>query len=587
MHDLGTELGRFIGGIIDLQQLRTAFRDYLARHPEERESISRWLKDSVQEGRLSSSVWLSLKDLFETFVSAPPSRVLMPDSSRAIPAKTQLASGVDAGATVLDRPAQRASPPPRSDRASSPSSNANAGPLRPGMVVKERFVLVQLLGSGGMGQVFKARDLRREEAQDRNPFIALKVLKSEISAHPDSFMALQREARRAGTIAHPNVVTVYDFDRDGARIYMTMEYLEGRALDSYTRGEWSSGLPLEKAWPIVRDIAAALDYGHQKRIVHSDLKPGNIFICADGTVKVLDFGISRLVRPTDGKGEETIFDPGQRLGGLTPAYASLEMWDRESPDPRDDIYSLACVTYELLAGKHPFARASAKDALQRNLTVQRIDGLTRAQWDSIKRGLALRRQERVLTVGEFVKPFEPQTRLQRYAVPLGIAATLTAATALAVGAYYYRNAVQDSALADACALLPKPPLPSPNEPPLNAEQQRSIEDYLVLAQDGMTEVTPNASNEDLKYILSENGLNSSVNEVLDKILAIRPAHPEAYKLKNEVARAYARRAQEMLKQQRLEDARDLVSNGLKSVPSSQELCRLEQAVRRQSEAAAK
>ena len=113
------------------------------------------------------------------------------------------------------------------------------------MVVKERFVLVERLGSGGMGQVFKARDLRREEAQDRNPYIALKVLNTEVSAHPDSFMALQREARRASTLAHPNVVTVYDFDRDGSRIYMTMEYLEGRGLDDFIRER----VPQVCRWP--------------------------------------------------------------------------------------------------------------------------------------------------------------------------------------------------------------------------------------------------------------------------------------------------------------------------------------------------
>ena len=300
MHELSTELGRFIGGGISLDQLRAVFRDYLAQHHDQREPISRWLRNTVEEGRLSATIWLSLRDLFDdppaalsltAAVAAPRTaeRVQQTKTQAAIAGSaahaTQLASAhATQLASVERREAQRLRPAPN-----------DGEPLRPGMVVRERFVLVEQLGSGGMGEVFKARDLRREEAHDRQPFIALKVLNKEVSAHPDSFMALQREARRAGTLAHPNVVTVYDFDRDGARIYMTMEYLEGRGLDTYLREECSRGLPLEKAWPIIRGVALALEYGHQKRIVHSDLKPGNIFICNDGSVKVLDFGIARVI----------------------------------------------------------------------------------------------------------------------------------------------------------------------------------------------------------------------------------------------------------------------------------------------------
>ena len=125
-------------------------------------------------------------------------------------------------------------------------------------------------------------------------------------------MALQREARRASTLAHPNVVTVYDFDRDGTRIYMTMEYLEGRGLDEFLSRGVQRRAAAAKAWPIIHGIAMALEYGHQKRIVHSDLKPGNIFLCKDGTVKVLDFGIARLINPTGMATEETLYDPAVR-----------------------------------------------------------------------------------------------------------------------------------------------------------------------------------------------------------------------------------------------------------------------------------
>lgn len=575
MNELSTELGRFIGGAINLDQLRAVFRTYIAQHQDQRESVSHWLRDTVEEGRLSATVWLSLRDLFDpppaaSFAALPRTSAAAPELSQHT--GTQLAAPMDG-----DRATQLARIPPPRARAAEPDAGSDA--LQVGMIVRERFVLVEQLGSGGMGQVFKARDLRREEAQDRHPFIALKVLNKEVSAHPASFMALQREARRAGMLAHPNVVTVYDFDRDGERIYMTMEYLEGRGLDALIRDECSVGLPLAKAWPIIHGIALALEYGHQKRIVHSDLKPGNIFICGDGTVKVLDFGIARLIHSTETKTEETLFDPMLQLRGLTPAYASLEMWNREAPDPRDDVYALACVTYELLSGRHPFDRRSAKVALERHLVPQRIETLTRAQWDSVRKGLALRREQRSPSVSSFIKPFLPQSRLRRYALPGAAAAILATAAALAVSARYYRVAVEDSTMQVLqCAQIPRPAAAVSEQAQIapTAEQRRQIEDYVVLARDYMRDATPTSSIEDLKYILTD-GPNS-VSDILETALKIDPAHREALTLQADVAALYSTRAQALLEQRHVSEALDLVRYGRKVLPASQELFQLERNI---------
>jgi serine/threonine protein kinase len=607
MHELSTELGRFIGGGMSLDQLRAVFRTYLAQHQDQRELISRWLRNTVEEGRLSANVWLSLRDLFET-ASAPsltsslaaaietpqaesdatPIHAAAPAAVSRRPAtKTQLASsGMVAGATAMAPKGftgvERRARPKVEQRAPGSSDT-----VRVGTVVRERFVLVEQLGAGGMGQVYKARDLRREEAQDRQPFIALKVLNKEVSAHPDSFIALQREARRASTLAHPNVVTVYDFDRDGQRIYMTMEYLEGRGLDALMRDDaYSKGMPLDKAWPIIRGIAMALEYGHQKRIVHCDLKPGNVFICNDGTVKVLDFGIARLIRPTDTKSDQTLFDPAVRLRGLTPAYASLEMWNCDSPDPRDDIYALACVTYELLSGQHPFEKRSAKVAVERNLTPRRIENLSRAQWESVRKGLALRREDRTRSVGELIKEFAPKSRVRKYALPGAVLAVLATAAALAVSARYYRDVVEDSTLEVLqCAQIPKP-APTQAEHPVVAptpEQQQEIQEDILLAREFLRDATRAASIDDLKYILSE-GTNS-VNDILDIVLRMDPSHAEALQLKASVADLYAARARTLLEKKQVAEALDLVRYGRKVLPASQELFRLEQKVCRADTAA--
>ena len=593
MHQLGTELGRFVGGSINGTQLRAAFSEYLEGNPDQRQMVAGWLKQSIESGRLSASVWASLHDLFEDAGPSTAQRPGNPVSSDSPDAMTRV-SAVQHSRRQSDhpsaafestrRPPSRQSDPlhpptERQARQSRQSGARTSEPLRTGMIVRERFVLMEELGSGGMGKVFKARDLRREEAQDRNPFIALKILKAEVSAHPDSFMALQREARRAGTLAHPNVVTVYDFDRDGDRIYMTMEYLEGRALDTWLRNEYSKGIPLAQAWPIINAIGAALECGHQKRIVHSDLKPGNIYICNDGAIKVLDFGISRLIHPTDGKTDETIFDPGKRLGGLTPAYASLEMWTHDAPDPRDDIYALACVSYELISGRHPFNRASARDVRERNLAPVRPPGLRRPQWESLRKGLALHRAQRTATVREFLEELEPRTVWKRHALAfIGSAVAITVA-AVVVGAQYYRDAVEDSTMEILqCAQIIKPAAVIAKGAPieLTPERRQEIQDNLLLAADYMADAKPDTPLDDLKSMLSD-GPNSVI-DILNNVLVTDPEQAQALKLKATVADIYAARATKLLEERRTIEALDLVRYGRNVLPSSQDLFRLEQRV---------
>lgn len=273
--------------------------------------------------------------------------------------------------------------------------------LEPGSVIKKRFILETLLGEGGMGRVFKARDLRKEEAHDRNPYVAIKVLNDSFKDHPQAFIALQREAKKAQTLAHPNIVNVFDFDRDGDTVYMTMEYLEGDSLDKIIRQHRPNALPKTDAIKIIQGICLGLSYAHKRSIIHSDLKPGNVFVTKDGEVKIFDFGIARAIKTPDTSGEKTLFDAGS-LGGLTPAYASCEMFEGEEPDVRDDIYALACIAYELLGGKHPFEKMPAIRAKQNHLTVEKLRNLTRRQNKILSASLAFDRQTRTPSVTQFI-----------------------------------------------------------------------------------------------------------------------------------------------------------------------------------------
>ncbi len=273
-------------------------------------------------------------------------------------------------------------------------------------VLKGRFILEKVLGVGGMGVVYKAKDRLKVEAQDRDPYVAIKVLSDEFKSHPESFIALQRESRKGQKIAHPNVVKVYDFDRDGDIVFMTMEFLEGRPLDQFIRQYSSTGLPRDDVWTILDGICSALIQAHSEKIVHSDFKPGNIFVTNSGVAKIFDFGIARAVASVDrqasGGQDKTVFDAGT-LGALTPAYASLEMLAGKAPDLRDDIYALGCITYEMLTGMHPYNRLPADEAYKRKLKPRRISGIKNIQWKAIEKALALKSEDRIASVEEFYK----------------------------------------------------------------------------------------------------------------------------------------------------------------------------------------
>lgn len=306
-----------------------------------------------------------------------------------------------------------------------------------GDTLNGRFVLEECIGFGGMGTVYKALDLRKLEASDRKPYIAIKVLNVQFRGHPKSLIALQREARKAQTLAHPNIVTVYDFDRDGSVVYLTMEYLTGKSLSQTLRMPGFTGMPYAQALHIVSGIAKALAYAHERGFVHCDLKPANVFLTDTGEVKVIDFGIARVFRKSEEDVEATVFDAGS-LGGLTPAYASPEMLEHLVPDPRDDIYALACITYELLTGRHPFDRVSATQARSAGIRSQRPKNLGHRQWRALKAALSFERETRTPTVTRFLQEMSGERQAVRY-IAL-VTSSLVMGVLFTAALYYYWDA---------------------------------------------------------------------------------------------------------------------------------------------------
>ncbi|MBN1378029.1 MAG: protein kinase [Gammaproteobacteria bacterium] len=288
----------------------------------------------------------------------------------------------------------------KSDRSKNKPSNTR---VSTGDILKKRFELLELIGHGGMGVVYRARDLVKVKARDNNPYLAIKVLSEAFSKHSRAFIALQREASKAQRLAHPNIATVYDFDHDGSTIFMTMELLHGQPFDSLIGQLPPGGLPLATAMRYIEELCSGLAYAHKQNLIHCDLKPANIFLCDNGAVKLLDFGITRAVKKEQQEvGDETLFDPAS-LKALTPAYASVEMFRGDPPDTRDDIYALACVAYELLTGMHPYKKVAAHKALELDLKPQNVKGLSRRQQKALNNALALERDKRTPTIQQFLE----------------------------------------------------------------------------------------------------------------------------------------------------------------------------------------
>jgi len=423
----------FINGEESFEELENNLHSNLSTDPDYATTVLTTITDPLFSHHFSESQLEKLNYLVYEYTSE---KTRLSDKTRISPSSTSanvspdqtsaLAKGKNKDATVIQAQSHETvhsyndetsspgeSPATVIQQASTPSGE-NVTKLQTGSILKERFVLEKILGQGGMGVVYKARDLRKEEAHDRNPYVAIKVLNESFKDHPQSLIALQREARKAQTLAHPNIVTVFDFDRDGETVYMTMEYLEGDSLDRIIKKSHPNPLKKEDAFHIIDGVCNGLAYAHSHNIIHSDLKPGNIFVTDSGAVKIFDFGIARAMKHQDGadkvSGETTLFDAGS-LGGLTPAYASFEMLVGGDPDIRDDIYALACIAYELLGGKHPFNKVPANQAKSRNLTPPPLHNIHRRQYKGLLQGLSFDRDTRSATVLQFQRDVVKEKKL--------------------------------------------------------------------------------------------------------------------------------------------------------------------------------
>lgn len=264
--------------------------------------------------------------------------------------------------------------------------------ISPGSLLCNRYLLGRVLGSGGGAYIFQAEDRRRIGAEDFGNRIAIKVLRPEMRRNSHALTRLKREFRQMQRLTHPGIARVFDLACDDGVWFMTMELIEGQTVNHWLKAKGSRAGGLR----IISCCCDALAHAHDAGIVHGDLKPSNVLVLPTGGVKLVDFG-SAAERAASGEPEK------ERSFAATPPYASPQVLSGDIADPRDDVFSLACLTYAVLTqGEHPFDRKSSTEAQQAGMRPAYARGLHPREFDVIVRALAWEREHRQANVREFL-----------------------------------------------------------------------------------------------------------------------------------------------------------------------------------------
>lgn len=274
-------------------------------------------------------------------------------------------------------------------------------PLTPGAQLGH-YQLVESLAKGGMGQVWKAIDLRT------NREVALKVLSEELLDNADALARFEREARAIASLDHPNVITLYEFDRIDGIPFVVTELLEGDTL----RGWIESG---DHSWSdsvnIVIAIASGLEAAHRQGVIHRDLKPENVFLTSDGGIKLLDFGLARVIDDAESETfRKADTEPGTLMG--TARYMSPEQARGETVTSASDVFSLGTILYEMLTGVAPFERVSFTETLVALLMSepsppdQLVPGLPEALSQLVMRSITRDPRKRTPTARDMIDSLE-------------------------------------------------------------------------------------------------------------------------------------------------------------------------------------
>ncbi len=279
---------------------------------------------------------------------------------------------------------------------STATETAAKGQLQPGTIIGDRYEILELLGQGGMGAVYKARDIELER------LVALKLIRPDLATHPEILRRFKQELILAREVTHRNVIRIYDLGQGQGVRFITMDYVEGRDLRALLHEKGK--LPPEEAVPIFVQIASALEAAHSAGVVHRDLKPQNIMVDKDGRVYVMDFGVARSLE-TPG-----MTQTGALMG--TPEYMSPEQAKGMKVDARSDLFSMGIIFYEMLSGVSPFKADTTMATMfkrTQELAVplaQLESGVPVALSDIVSKCLEIDREKRFASAREIAQQLE-------------------------------------------------------------------------------------------------------------------------------------------------------------------------------------
>ena len=276
--------------------------------------------------------------------------------------------------------------------------------IGPGSILRRRFEIVERVAMGGVGVLYRAIDRQRRDSGTSPGTVAIKMLADEFRHSPHALRSLRCEAHNAQYLSHSNIRSVYDLDQCDAGMFIAMEWVEGESLATRLDRTRTRAMPPPAAIRVLTGVGSGLTHAHEMGIVHGDVKPGNVFVTVNGTIKLLDFGqanaVSDVPRPV-----------GQL--SISPGYASCELHEGGRPEIRDDVFALAVMAYRILAGARPFGRHTPLAAERAGIRALRPVGMSKAQWRVLQQGLAWRRERRPPNVAGFVAELLAKQSIQK------------------------------------------------------------------------------------------------------------------------------------------------------------------------------
>ena len=392
-----------------LSEIQDGIGKLLSSNGSSEAEIRRVLQERYESGELRKETFQLVKSMLDRYVTEQA-----PTSVGAVDPMGRIEPSMSAKPAPQPTPRPATGPEPVDDPMSStivlpdtPLTHPDLADDRVqiGSVLRDRFMLQERVSGGSMGVVYKALDRRLAEADTDSPTVAIKILSPKFSQSGLALRALQQEAAKGRCLVHPNIVRFVDLDRDDDLYFIVMEWLEGRTLADILDSPDSKSIDIDRAFAIVRQVGKALDYAHRCGIVHADVKPGNIMIMPNGDAKLFDFGVARVRQKQLDKDPD--FDPGI-LGLLTPAYSSMQVLTGDKPTPSDDVFSLACLMYRLIAGYRVFGPRNAAQAAEEGMKPQRLDKISDANWRVLKKALSYSRVARFESMVDFVDALDAE-----------------------------------------------------------------------------------------------------------------------------------------------------------------------------------